>query len=64
MNEARYEMEERIDEMFGQLMKRDGYESWWSCEDVWDSYEEEIIAAGIADEEVVHEYFAQMAEDI
>lgn len=56
-------MMEAIEERFAELAQADGYEAWWDCEGQWERYEEQMITEGL-DAEMVHDLFAEMAEEL
>lgn len=56
-------MMEAIEERFAELAQADGYEAWWDCEGQWERYEEQMIAEGL-DADMVHDLFAEMAEEL
>lgn len=55
--------EEAMEYRFIELMEADGYEYWWECEERWDDYEAELKLEGF-DEEMVEDFFVDMAWDI
>lgn len=54
---------EMLDEMFCDMMDRDGYEAWWACEEAWEGYEAEMVERGVP-AEMAEDYFAELAWEL
>ena len=52
-----------LDEMFYEMMDRDGYDAWWECEAVWEEYETEMVRRGVSPDEAAH-FFSILAWEL
>ena len=56
-------MEERVEKMFAELAQSEGFEAWWETEERWEAWAQIMIEAGL-DDDVVTDFFSEMAQDI
>lgn len=54
---------EMLDEMFYEMMDRDGYTAWWEAEEAWEGYEAEMIERGVP-AEMATKYFSDLAWEL